>query len=70
MEVDSLQKVLEGEWLDFEWVWISLAGMDLGRYAYGSVSIRYDAPNRFQGDLQRVIFHLGSGFKINHRDDY
>ena len=62
-----------GEWFDFQQVlvWISLAGMDLGRDAYGPVSTRYDPPFPFQGDLQRVTFHLGSEIKTpRRRDDY
>ena len=62
-----------GEWFDFErvLVWISLAGMDLGRDAYGPISTRYEAPFPFQGDLQRVTFHLGSEIRVNRRrDDY
>ena len=63
----------QGQWFEFDrvLVWISLAGMDLGRDAYGPVSPRYDPPFPFQGDLQRVTFHLGSEIKINRRrDDY
>ena len=62
-----------GEWFDFErvLVWISLAGMDLGRDAYGPISTRYEAPSPFQGNLQRVTFHLGSEIRANRRrDDY
>ena len=62
-----------GEWFDFDrvLVWISLAGMDLGRNAYGPISTRYEAPFPFQGNLQRVSFRLGSEVRVNRRrDDY
>ena len=63
----------QGEWFDFDRVliWISLAGMDVGRDAYGPISTRYEAPFPFQGELRRVTFHLGSEIKgPRRRDDY
>ena len=63
----------QGEWFDFDRVliWISLAGMDVGRDEYGPISTRYEAPFPFRGDLQRVTFHLGSEIKApRRRDDY
>ena len=63
----------QGEWFNFDRVliWISLAGMDVGRDEYGPISTRYEAPFPFRGELRRVTFHLGSEIKgPRRRDDY